>query len=152
MNIGNVSRPAGTTTTDAGSEVRARPAGDPPAATGGSARPAAATTESQRAVRSRSESRAADRQADLSRDEVQKLVDRIGEQIRIERRSLSFTVNDELGKTIVTVIDRETDEVIRQIPSEELVRIAQAIKAINDQRAAAGDGGTGTGLLIQAKA
>ncbi|MFT6906580.1 MAG: flagellar protein FlaG [Oleiphilaceae bacterium] len=37
------------------------------------------------------------------------------------QRNLSFTVDEQLGRDIVSVKDIETDEVIRQIPSEELV-------------------------------
>ncbi len=53
-------------------------------------------------------------------------------------RELNFSVDDKSGKTIIKVIDSETDEVIRQIPSEEVVEMAQMI----DQHA---------GLLMDAK-
>jgi len=37
------------------------------------------------------------------------------------QRNLSFSVDEELGRDIVAVKDRESGEIIRQIPSEELV-------------------------------
>ncbi len=37
---------------------------------------------------------------------------------------LSFSVNRETGDMIIRVIDSATDEVIRQIPPEEFIRIA----------------------------
>lgn len=37
---------------------------------------------------------------------------------------LSFSVNRETGDMVIRVIDSQTDEVIRQIPPEEFVRIA----------------------------
>ncbi|MFM7785883.1 MAG: flagellar protein FlaG, partial [Gammaproteobacteria bacterium] len=67
------------------------------------------------------------------RDSAEQLARRISEQISIEKRSLAFEVNDSLGTTVVSVIDRETDEVIRQIPSEEFVRIAETIRQLNEQ-------------------
>lgn len=45
-------------------------------------------------------------------------------------RDLRFEVDDDSGMTVVKVIDRSTDEVVRQIPSEEAVA-----------RAATGDDG-----------
>lgn len=40
---------------------------------------------------------------------------------------LSFSLDEDSGRMLLRIIDRETDEVIRQIPSEELIRIAQAL-------------------------
>jgi flagellar protein FlaG len=37
------------------------------------------------------------------------------------QRNLSFTIDEQLGQEIISVTDTETQEVIRQIPSEELV-------------------------------
>jgi flagellar protein FlaG len=36
-------------------------------------------------------------------------------------RELRFSVDDESGEMVVKVIDKETDEVLRQIPSEEIL-------------------------------
>lgn len=85
----------------------------------------------------------------LDRASIEKLAQQIGEHIRIENRALSFSVDEELGKTIVKVMDRETDEVIRQIPSEELLRFARVIRMINEQR---GSAPNASGLLISEQA
>ena len=53
--------------------------------------------------------------------------------------SLQFSIDDETGKTIVKVMDAETKEVIKQIPSEEMVAISKALDQLK-------------GLLIQQKA
>jgi flagellar protein FlaG len=39
-------------------------------------------------------------------------------------RYLEFRVDDDSGRTIVTVKDKSTGEVVRQIPSEEVLRLA----------------------------
>lgn len=39
------------------------------------------------------------------------------------QRGLRFSMDDDSGRTIVRVIDTETDEVIRQIPSEEMLAL-----------------------------
>ena len=40
-------------------------------------------------------------------------------------RYLEFRVDQDSGRTIVTVKDKSTGEVVRQIPSEEVLRLAQ---------------------------
>lgn len=45
-------------------------------------------------------------------------------------RDLHFSLDQETGRTIVRVIDSATNEVIRQIPSEELVAIAHALSRL----------------------
>jgi flagellar protein FlaG len=42
------------------------------------------------------------------------------------RRELEFTVDDESGRTIITVRNKDTGEVVRQIPSEEVIALARA--------------------------
>ena len=39
--------------------------------------------------------------------------------------NLQFSIDKDSGKTIVKVLDGQTQEVIRQIPSEELVSLAR---------------------------
>lgn len=41
--------------------------------------------------------------------------------------SLQFSVDDQSGTRVVRLIDASTQEVIRQIPSEEMIRIAEGI-------------------------
>ena len=38
-------------------------------------------------------------------------------------RSLRFSVDDDSGRTVVRVVDTENDEVIRQIPSDEMLAL-----------------------------
>ena len=42
-------------------------------------------------------------------------------------RELRFKIDDESGETIVEIIDQQTDEVIRQIPAEEVVKLRQRL-------------------------
>jgi len=44
-------------------------------------------------------------------------------------RSLQISVDGELERPIVTVLDANTEEVIRQIPSEEIVAIAKFLRS-----------------------
>ena len=51
----------------------------------------------------------------------------VSDFIQTVDRSLQISVDDQLGATIITVVDSKTDEVIRQIPQEELVELARFI-------------------------
>jgi flagellar protein FlaG len=42
-------------------------------------------------------------------------------------RSLQFSIDSDSGRTVVSVKDMATGDVIRQIPSEEALRLAQAL-------------------------
>lgn len=55
----------------------------------------------------------------------------------VSGNKLKFNVNNELGKVIVSVVDSSTNEVIKQIPSEDLqkiqLRMKQAIGLLFDE-------------------
>ena len=42
-------------------------------------------------------------------------------------QNLLFSIDDDTGRTIVKIVDSQTDEVIRQMPSEEVLAISKAI-------------------------
>ena len=44
------------------------------------------------------------------------------------QRDLQFEVNNELGQTVVRVVDQQTQEVIRQIPDEVAMRLAENLQ------------------------
>ena len=60
------------------------------------------------------------------------------------QRRLSFQVDDELGQTVVRVIDRETDELIRQIPSDEVLALSKRLKELSGDVSE-----VSSGILIQ---
>jgi len=43
------------------------------------------------------------------------------------RRNLVFSEDSSSGRTVVSVVDSETGEIIRQIPPEQVVRIAESL-------------------------
>ena len=52
--------------------------------------------------------------------EVKQVVEQVAQNLR-------FSVDESTGKTVVTVTDAATKEVIRQIPSEEMLAVARAL-------------------------
>lgn len=62
---------------------------------------------------------------EVDTEEVLQAVSDISDYVQNISRDLQFQVDKQTGSTIVTVLDHETQEVIRQIPSEEIVAIAR---------------------------
>lgn len=62
-------------------------------------------------------------------------------------RSLAIMVDERSGDMIVQVQNAQTKEVIRQIPSEEIMRVAAAVEDRNDALRLMGERGAG-GLLL----
>jgi len=50
-------------------------------------------------------------------------IEKLNTKLEDMQRSLRFSVDDSSGRIIVKVVDLDTDEVIRQIPSEEVLEI-----------------------------
>ncbi len=69
-------------------------------------------------------------QQELERQEraeaLQQKVTELNDHMQNFNRSLQFSVDETSGDTIVRVIDSDTEEVIRQIPSEDLLDIRNA--------------------------
>jgi flagellar protein FlaG len=63
----------------------------------------------------------------LSNEQVEQTVDEIRRHIDPVDQNLQFSIDKDTGKTIVKLIDSSTKEVLRQIPTEELVAIARAL-------------------------
>ena len=49
------------------------------------------------------------------------------EALKAIRSELDFRVDEDTGRTVVRVVDRETGTVIRQMPSRELLEIAKTL-------------------------
>lgn len=56
------------------------------------------------------------------------VVSNLNQLVRDLHRELKFSVDDDSGETIVKVIDKETDEVLRQIPSAEVLRLRKRLE------------------------
>jgi len=77
--------------------------------------------------------------------ELGEAVESINQFVNAQMRTLNFSVDENSGKPVVKVVDFDTKDVIRQIPGEEVLKMASAIKRLQD------DLGSATGLLINSK-
>jgi flagellar protein FlaG len=54
-------------------------------------------------------------------------VQRISEYVSASRPEISFTIDETTGTQVVKIVDSQSKQVIRQMPSEEAIQIAQAL-------------------------
>jgi len=66
------------------------------------------------------------------RESLQSAVAQINQHMQNVERSLQFTIDEDSGKDVVTVLDKKTEEIIRQFPSEEVLIIARQIAEQKD--------------------
>ncbi|MER3522548.1 MAG: hypothetical protein C4326_00410 [Ignavibacteria bacterium] len=74
--------------------------------------------------------REAEHHKKLSREEVEKIVREVNDQLQAMHTELNFSVDKETDKLVLRIINSKTHEVIRQIPAEEALRIAARISKL----------------------
>lgn len=67
-------------------------------------------------------------QAELSTSEVLDIVAKANDAMKSSQSNVLFTVDPDSGERVVKVVDKETQEVLRQIPTVEMLKIAKAIE------------------------
>ena len=65
-----------------------------------------------------------------SERDVQDAVEKVNQYAEIQKVNLQLEVEKELKTVIVKVVDKETDEVIRQIPSEQTIALAKRLDEV----------------------
>jgi len=62
-----------------------------------------------------------------SNSDVQQAVSRLNDYAQSLRRDIQFSVDKSSGSTVIRVVDSNSGETIRQIPSEVMLAIAQSL-------------------------
>lgn len=70
------------------------------------------------------------RTAPPARDDVDDAVRDMNEAVQMIQRNLEFSVSETSGRILITVMDSETSEIVRQIPPEKLVAAAENLSAL----------------------
>lgn len=81
----------------------------------------------------------------VDQEKVDKAVSDVNEFFQNEQRKLSFSINKDIDSVVIEVRDVETDEVIRQIPSESVIKLAEQLNELIS------DNGS-VGMLLKEKA
>jgi flagellar protein FlaG len=67
---------------------------------------------------------------EYSDEELQEAIEKVNQYADMQKVSLRLQVEKELQQVIVTVVDQSTDEVIRQIPSEQAIAMAKRLDEV----------------------
>jgi flagellar protein FlaG len=64
--------------------------------------------------------------------DLQSAVREINDFVQTVQRDLAFNLDETSGHTVIKVIDRDSQELIRQIPTEEMLAIASHLRVIRE--------------------
>ncbi len=67
---------------------------------------------------------------EIPRDQVESAVSTIQEFVQSVRRNINFSLEDTSGRVVVKVTDANSGDVIRQIPSEEALQLAESLEEV----------------------
>lgn len=67
-------------------------------------------------------------QAEKESEPLEDVVSDLNNLVRELHRELKFSVDQDSGDTVIKIVDRETDEVVRQIPSEEVMHLRKRLQ------------------------
>ncbi len=65
---------------------------------------------------------------DLNPKDISGIVERLNNGVREMHERLSFSYHEKTGRIIVKVLDPNTDEVIREIPSKDAIKLLEHIQ------------------------
>ena len=80
--------------------------------------------------------------------DVNEAVTIINDRFQKLQRNLEFSVEEDTGMVLVKVFDTETEELVRQIPAEQVVKMAQFVQEQKEDAEAS----SSEGFLIEEKA
>ncbi|SET50402.1 flagellar protein FlaG [Nitrosomonas marina] len=61
---------------------------------------------------------------------IEQAAEKIKETVNNLAQNLKFSIDEDTGKTVIKVMDTQTQEVIRQIPSQEAISIARTLDKV----------------------
>lgn len=100
------------------------------------ASPSAITAPEARTQESKVQETKAQETQVLDRQKLASMVDELNERFKgLRHTGLQFNIDDKVDQLVVKVMDVERDEVIRQIPPEELLELAAFLKERADKNA-----------------
>jgi len=68
----------------------------------------------------------------LKPGDVDRALSNLNDYAQNLQRDINFSVDETTHQTVIQVIDSETDEVIRQIPSEDILALARTLEHYQD--------------------
>ena len=70
---------------------------------------------------------------EMPREELDDTISQLNDSLQNVQRNLEFSIDKDAGRIVINVRDKETDEVVRQIPSEEVLELAKNLHAASER-------------------
>jgi flagellar protein FlaG len=71
--------------------------------------------------------------AEVPKKAVEVAVEQMKDFAQVMSRQLQFDVDEDSGRTVVRVLDKDSGEIIRQIPSDEILALARHMKELMEE-------------------
>ena len=68
---------------------------------------------------------------EMPKEELNDTIRELNDSLQNVQRNLEFSIDKEAGRIVINVKDKETDEVVRQIPSEEVLELARNLHNVS---------------------
>jgi flagellar protein FlaG len=75
-----------------------------------------------------------DAQVNVSREKLDKAISQLTDYVQRLQHDLHFDVHEDTGRMVISVVDRHTQELVRQIPEEVVLDLAQKLNAEEPMR------------------
>ena len=59
---------------------------------------------------------------------IKEAIEVLNETLATKDRSIRFQLDETIDRAIITVVDKKTGDIVRQLPSEEMLRVAHNIE------------------------
>jgi len=66
----------------------------------------------------------------ITKEKLQELTEKLNKEMEPLNPDIKFSFNDKIDNFVVNVIDKNTDKVIRQFPSEEALKIMEKMREL----------------------
>ncbi len=67
----------------------------------------------------------------LDKEELTKVVEEMNQFVQSIQRELRFSIDEDSQATVIKVFDSQTDQVIRQIPAEEILNVMNSLSEMS---------------------
>lgn len=88
------------------------------------------SSESSQVVANKADTLEIDQQIAESREQLDKVMEQIKEKTKDMNFSVDMRYDDRINRTIAKIVDKETGNVIKEIPPEEMVKVAVMINEL----------------------
>ena len=89
-----------------------------------------------------SSDQADNQQREVTGEALRQAISDVESFLQVQNRDLAFSIDEDTARSVVTVIDGQSGDVIRQIPSEEVLALAARIQELQQ------DVGVSVGVFI----